>query len=161
MTPSVSLSRIVLMVRRSSDGLGKAVDFYHRAVGLPLLRATDDWAEFDIGGGNGGGSDTASGSGVASTSTTTTLTLQAVDTESQLTTGYSPILTFALRGDSGSNNDDDDGSASRKGMDETVAACVQAGAHLDGPIQYHAHGKIAALRSPDGHMIGLYEPVVV
>lgn len=35
------------------------------------------------------------------------------------------------------------------------------GAHLDGPIQYPAHGKVASLRSPDGHMIGIYEPANV
>jgi predicted enzyme related to lactoylglutathione lyase len=43
-------------------------------------------------------------------------------------------------------------------MDTTVAKCVQMGGNLDGPIQYPAHGKVAVLRSPDGHMIGLYEP---
>jgi predicted enzyme related to lactoylglutathione lyase len=43
-------------------------------------------------------------------------------------------------------------------LDSVVAAAVQAGAHLDGPIQYPAHGKIASLRTPDGHMVGLHEP---
>ena len=32
------------------------------------------------------------------------------------------------------------------------------GASLDGPIKYPEHGKVASLRAPDGHMIGLYEP---
>ena len=44
-------------------------------------------------------------------------------------------------------------------MDATSAKCVQLGGQLDGPIQYPAHGKVAALRTPDGHMIGLQEPV--
>ena len=43
-------------------------------------------------------------------------------------------------------------------MDTTVARCLQLGGHLDGPIQYPAHGKVATVKSPDGHMIGLYEP---
>ena len=71
------------------------------------------------------------------------LALQAVHSESQLSQGYSPLLNFEV-------ND----------MDTTIAKCVQMGGHLDGPIQYPAHGKVAALRAPDGHMIGLYEPVV-
>ena len=32
------------------------------------------------------------------------------------------------------------------------------GAVLDGPIKYPSHGKVASVRSPDGHMIGLFEP---
>jgi predicted enzyme related to lactoylglutathione lyase len=69
------------------------------------------------------------------------LNLQAVSTEAHLSCGYSPMLSFEV-----------------SDMDGTVARCVHLGAHLDGPIQYPAHGKVAALRSPDGHMVGLYEP---
>jgi hypothetical protein len=41
----------------------------------------------------------------------------------------------------------------------TVARCLQLGAVLDGAIKYPANGgaKVAALRAPDGHMIGLVE----
>ena len=67
--------------------------------------------------------------------------LQVVTSEAQVTTGYSPLLQFQV-----------------SNMDEAIAKCVQLGGHLDGPIQYPAHGKMAALRSPDGHMIGVYEP---
>jgi predicted enzyme related to lactoylglutathione lyase len=67
--------------------------------------------------------------------------LQVVTSEAQVTTGYSPLLQFQVTD-----------------MDQTIARCVQLGGHLDGPIQYPAHGKVAALRSPDGHMIGVYEP---
>jgi catechol 2,3-dioxygenase-like lactoylglutathione lyase family enzyme len=115
------LSRLVLTVR-GPEGLSKAVEFYHRALGLPVVRVTDEWAELSAG-------------------PTVTLNLQATSTEGQLSQGYSPIISFSV-----------------EDMDTTVAACVQAGAHLDGPIQFPAHGKVAALRSPDGHMIGLYEP---
>ena len=44
-------------------------------------------------------------------------------------------------------------------MDKIIVDSMQAGAHLDGPIQYPAHGKVASLRTPDGHMIGVYEPI--
>lgn len=69
-----------------------------------------------------------------------TLNLQAVSNEAQLSVGYSPMLSFEV-----------------PDMDSVVARCAQMGAHLDGPIQYPAHGKVAAMRTPDGHMIGLYE----
>ncbi|EEC46136.1 predicted protein [Phaeodactylum tricornutum CCAP 1055/1] len=116
------LSRIVLMVR-GAQGVASAVEFYHGALGLPVTRLTDDWAELDVG-------------------AHVSLTLQAVHgMEAQLTTGYSPLLTLQV-----------------DSMDDTVSACAQMGGHLDGPIQYPAHGKVAALRAPDGHMIGLYEP---
>jgi predicted enzyme related to lactoylglutathione lyase len=115
------LSRLVLMVR-GSEGIASAVNFYHEAVGLQVLRVTDEWAELSV------------GSGI-------TLSLQAVSTEAQLSVGYSPWMTFEV----------DD-------MSKRIAACCQAGAHLDGPIQYPAHGSIAVLRTPDNHVIGLYQP---
>jgi hypothetical protein len=63
--------------------------------------------------------------------------------ESQLCVGYTPWMTFTV-----------------SNLDTTITSCLQHGAHLDGPIQYPAHGKIALLRAPanDNHMIGLYEP---
>ena len=70
-----------------------------------------------------------------------TLNLQAVSNEAQLSIGYSPLLTFEV-----------------SDMDSTISRCAQMGAHLDGPVQYPAHGKVAAMRTPDGHMIGIYEP---
>ena len=60
-----------------------------------------------------------------------------------LTGGYSPLLNFDIQD-----------------MDATVVNAITLGAILDGPIKYAAYGKIAALRSPDGHMIGLFEPAV-
>ena len=61
--------------------------------------------------------------------------------EASASTGYSPILSFNV-----------------PDLDERVAALIGHGASLDGPIKYPPHGKVAALRSPDGHMISLYEP---
>jgi predicted enzyme related to lactoylglutathione lyase len=115
------LSRIVLTVR-GEQGLLSAITFYHKAVGLNIRRQASDFCEFDAGNNVG-------------------ITLKAVSQESQLFTGYSPLITLRV----------DD-------LTEKVRECVLLGAHLDGPIQYPAHGKVAAMRTPDGHMIGLYEP---
>jgi catechol 2,3-dioxygenase-like lactoylglutathione lyase family enzyme len=131
---SSRLSRIVLMVR-GSQGLASATEFYHQAIGLPVLRVTDDWAEL-------------------AASSHVTLHLLATNAaashggaqgggEALLSTGYSPMLTFEVTN-----------------MDGRIAACAQAGGHLDGPVQYPAHGKVAVLRTPHGHMVGLYEPAV-
>jgi hypothetical protein len=136
---SSSLSRIVLMIRSGgADGGGgrgllRAVHFY-QLIGLRALRVTDDWAELVA------SSPTASASASAPR-----LHLQAVTTsnEAAVSTGYSPLLVFQVEAST---------------LDDKVARCVQAGAHLDGPLQFQAHGKVAVLRAPDGHMIGLYEP---
>ena len=119
------LSRIVLMVRPGADGLLKATEFYQQGLGLTVVRATDDWTEMVDDGHQ------------------LVISLQVVTMESQVSTGYSPILQFHTMD-----------------MDTTIAKCVQLGGHLDGPIQYPAHGKVAALRTPEGHMIGLYEPAL-
>jgi hypothetical protein len=122
------LSRIVMLVR--SGTVPASVNFYHHALGLPILRVTEEWAELSMTHENPNG---------------VVLSLQAVSIgqESQLSVGYTPWITFTV-----------------SNLDTTITSCVQQGAHLDGPIQYPAHGKIALLRAPanDNHMIGLYEP---
>lgn len=45
-------------------------------------------------------------------------------------------------------------------MDAMVPRLMQLGASLDGAIRYEPYGKVAAVRSPDGHMLGLFEPLV-
>ena len=60
--------------------------------------------------------------------------------EAHTTVGYSPFICFDVAD-----------------MDHTVAALIQRGAVLDGAIKYPPHGKVATLRAPDGHMLGLYE----
>lgn len=42
-------------------------------------------------------------------------------------------------------------------MDSTVPKLIELGGVLDGAVAYHSYGKVAAVRSPDGHMIGLFE----
>ena len=120
-TTGTRFARAIMMVR-GVEGMNRAVDFYQQALGLAVLRHTDEWAELTC------------GRGVC-------LNLQVVSNEAQLSVGYSPMLSFEV-----------------ENMDMTVSSCAQMGAHLDGPIQYPAHGKVAAMRTPDGHMIGLYEP---
>lgn len=110
---------------RGSEGVSRGVDFYHNALGLAVVRHTDEFAELTCG-------------------RAFSLNLQAVESEAQLCTAYSPLLTFEV-----------------DQMDAIVAKCAQMGAHFDGPIQYPAHGKVASLRTPDGHMIGLYEPSIM
>ncbi|XP_047059865.1 uncharacterized protein LOC124669579 [Lolium rigidum] len=43
-------------------------------------------------------------------------------------------------------------------ISSTVTKLMALGAELDGPIKYEIHGKVAALRCIDGHVLGLYEP---
>lgn len=42
-------------------------------------------------------------------------------------------------------------------MDTMVPRLIQLGGILDGAIKYLPYGKVASLRSPHGHMIGLYQ----
>jgi predicted enzyme related to lactoylglutathione lyase len=136
------LSRIVLMVRGEA-GLIRAVNFY-QLIGLTPERVTDTWAELRPAAPPAGPSSDGDPH-PPSYSTTTRIHLQATATgnEAAVSTGYSPLLVFEVACDT---------------LDATVARCLQAGAHLDGPLQYPAHGKVATMRTPDGHMIGLYEP---
>jgi catechol 2,3-dioxygenase-like lactoylglutathione lyase family enzyme len=69
------------------------------------------------------------------------ISLSAAQSEAHVTTGYSPHLHFDIAD-----------------MDSTIVQLLQLGAVLDGTIKYDPHGKMAAVRAPDGHMIGLYEP---
>ncbi|KAH7513839.1 hypothetical protein FEM48_Zijuj11G0024900 [Ziziphus jujuba var. spinosa] len=43
-------------------------------------------------------------------------------------------------------------------INSTVTRLMALGAELDGSIKYEIHGKVAAMRCMDGHMLGLYEP---
>lgn len=132
----IRFGRAMLMVR-GAEGVAQSVNFYQNALGMTVLRHTDDWAELAC--------------GIASSADETTseeqrnfrLSIKSVESEAQLSVGYSPFLSF----------DVDD-------MDGTIARCAQMGGNLDGPIQYPAHGKVATLRAPDGQMIGLYEPAI-
>ncbi|KAL3829713.1 hypothetical protein ACJIZ3_018515 [Penstemon smallii] len=55
--------------------------------------------------------------------------------------GYSSLLSFQVTD-----------------MNSTVTKLMGLGAELDGPIKYEIHGKVAAMRCADGHVLGLHEP---
>ncbi|KAJ8616270.1 hypothetical protein MRB53_035642 [Persea americana] len=55
--------------------------------------------------------------------------------------GYSSLLSFTVTDING-----------------TVTKLMSLGAELDGSIKYEFHGKVAAMRCLDGHMLGLYQP---
>ncbi|KAE9460193.1 hypothetical protein C3L33_07906, partial [Rhododendron williamsianum] len=55
--------------------------------------------------------------------------------------GYSSVLSFTVTD-----------------INNTVTKLMALGAELDGPIKYEIHGKVAAMRCVDGHMVGLHEP---
>ncbi|KAL3898968.1 MAG: hypothetical protein SGARI_006561 [Bacillariaceae sp.] len=121
---------------RPGDGMAKALDFYTAGLGLHAARVTDEWADLRT-----TGTASATSASTAEIQPPMSICLQVVTSEAQVTTGYSPLLQFEV-----------------ENMDDCITKCVQLGGQLDGPIQYPAHGKIAVLRSPDGHMIGIYEP---
>nr|XP_043613227.1 uncharacterized protein LOC122585182 [Erigeron canadensis] len=56
--------------------------------------------------------------------------------------GYSSLLSFTVTD-----------------INSSVTKLMALGAQMDGPIKYEVHGKVAAMRGIDGHMLGLYEPV--
>ena len=123
-----ALLRHVLLLQRDVPAAAK---FYTEGLGLVAHVCTDRWAEL-------GDASSASSS---SDPPRTLIALQAVDGEAHRSTGYSPILNFTV-----------------SDLDATVNSLLRAGATLDGPIGYPARGRVAALRAPDGHMLGLYEP---
>lgn len=62
--------------------------------------------------------------------------------EAELCTGYSPALHVELP---------------EGALDALVPQLLAAGGRLDGPIRHGADATVAVLRSPDGHMLCLYE----
>jgi catechol 2,3-dioxygenase-like lactoylglutathione lyase family enzyme len=73
-------------------------------------------------------------------SDTLDLELAAATSEAQTCAGYSPFLTFEV----------DD-------MDTCVPRLLTLGAVLDGAVNYKPYGRTAAVRTLDGHMVGLFE----
>lgn len=69
------------------------------------------------------------------------LTVRAASSEAQCSAGYAPLLSFEV-----------------PDMDRVVPALLAHGAALDGGVRYNPYGRTAAVRTPDGHMLGLFEP---
>ena len=70
------------------------------------------------------------------------LLLQQATREADCTTGYSPFLCFVV-----------------EDVAEMIPRLISHGASLDGPIKYPPTGAAAAIRTPDGHMVTVYEMV--
>lgn len=128
--------RHVLLLQRDVPAAAK---FYRDGLGLVVNVCTERWAEL----GNAASATGAphSDSEIAASAPETVIALKHVDSEAHRATGYSPILSFTV-----------------SDLDKTVNNLLRAGASLDGPILYPSRGKVAALRAPDGHMLGLFEP---
>ncbi|KAJ9706084.1 hypothetical protein PVL29_001585 [Vitis rotundifolia] len=69
------------------------------------------------------------------------LALMQNQSDHDMQKGYSSLLSFTVTD-----------------INSTVTKLMALGAELDGPIKYEIHGKVAAMRCIDGHMLGLYEP---
>eukprot|EP00051_Salpingoeca_urceolata_P014993 m.191804 g.191804 ORF g.191804 m.191804 type:complete len:126 (-) comp18253_c0_seq1:133-510(-) len=66
---------------------------------------------------------------------------QIDDSEACLSVGYSPLINWEVAD-----------------FDTTLYKLLELGAKMDGAVRYLPGGKSAALRAPDGHMFGLWEP---
>lgn len=129
MPPRTGVLRHILLLQRD---VPLAAAFYERALGLRVTVCTETYAEL--------ASESPSDSTASNAPIGASLALQRADAESQLTPGYSPIIHFEV----------DD-------IQARVNAALSLGGRLDGKIQYETHGAVAAVRAPDGHMIGMYE----
>ena len=129
MPPRAGVLRQILLLQRD---VPLAAAFYERALGLRVAVCTETYAELAL--------DSTTDSTDSNAPIGASLTLQRADAESQLTPGYSPIIHFEV----------DD-------IQARVNAALSLGGRLDGKIQYETHGAVAAVRAPDGHMIGMYE----
>ena len=127
MTRAFPSLRQILLLQRD---VPRAAAFYERALGLRIAVCTETFAELAL---DSRGADSTTGNAP-------TLALQRAEHESQLQTGYTPILHF--------EGDD---------VQTRVNAALTLGGRLDGKIQYETHGAVACVRTPDGHMIGMYQ----
>ncbi|KJE95388.1 hypothetical protein CAOG_05842 [Capsaspora owczarzaki ATCC 30864] len=120
--------RRVLMVVRD---VAKTAEFYTSGLGLNTLAASDATAMPD------------KAFAELELNAETSLVLTTATQEVFTCTGYSPILTFTMPPSE---------------LDTRLYALLAKGAILDGPLKHELYGKIASLRTPDGHMITLFEP---
>ena len=132
-----SMYNIILLVK--DVNFDRSISFYEDIVGLSVKYKTDSFAEFYI---SFKKEKTSDGS-LAIDDLDPLLVVRATSSESLCCTGYSPILTFSI-----------------SDMSSTIMKSLEIGCTLDGAIQYAAHGKVATIRSPDGHMISFYEPAI-
>lgn len=111
---TMAMRNIILL----TTNVNKSRKFYCDVLGSMLLTETESTAEIQAG--------------------STSLILKASHNVAALSTGYSPILTFDV-----------------KGMEDIVQRAIAHGATLDGPIKYPAHGKVNIHLFPYAHMRAL------
>ncbi len=111
------LRRVVILVR----DVRAAATFYTAGLGLRASSVSETHARLSL-------------------SSNIDLELTPAQSESQLCTGYSPLLTLEV----------DD-------LDALLPRALAHGGALDGAIIREPYGASAALRAPDGTMIGLHE----
>lgn len=124
------LRKLLLLTR---DVRASARFFGEQGIGMRIVSASDEFAQLV--------DRTAPQDGVDNGIRVGTIVLQRVDKEAECSTGYSPILQFDV-----------------EDMDTVVQQVLMQGGRLDGPIKYPVEGRVASVRSPDGHMVGLFEP---
>lgn len=111
--PPAALARPALRhIMLLAKDVPAAAAFYSGALGLPLTRLTERWAELDCGGG-GVLAVTADADGASG------------DPAPAAAASRSPFLCFSVRD-----------------LQTVVARCLDAGAALDGPIQYPPRGAV-------------------
>ena len=136
----MALRNVILMVRDAP----KTSKFFCEALGLRAVHETEGSIELRSGahlnGATSKDSTPETAESIQRIDGPPILLMQAVNAAS-LSAGYTPILNFDV-----------------EDMDVSITSALRMGATLDGPIKYPTYGKVAAMRSPDGHMIGLFEP---
>lgn len=109
----------------------KAVKLYSEGLGFTVNVCTHRWAELEL----------RPGPLRLALMEFPTAAVKSINSENVLQKEYSSLLSFTV-------ND----------INDTVTKLITLGAELDGPIKHESHGKVAALRCLDGHVIGIYEP---
>ncbi|GJP75154.1 hypothetical protein CLOP_g13512 [Closterium sp. NIES-67] len=112
--------RHVLLLQRD---VPRAAKFFKEGLGLPVLVCTERWAEVQAG--------------------HTRIALQQCDGTAHTAHGFSPMLSFSVRGEGE--------------FDSTLLRMLRLGAVMDGAVVHLPHGRVAALRAPDGPMLSLVE----
>jgi len=122
----------------------RAVEFLQRGVGASVKVATTSWAELEIGDTivalkqSSGSTDSLDGR-IGSGSLDSHKEQQPSD--STFMGGQSPMMVF----------DVDD-------LQERLVTMLQMGGQMDGSIQYTVEGsKVAVVKSPSGHILGMIE----
>jgi len=115
--------RSVIFVVRDAHATSS---FFQKAVGLVVRAQSDSMIELST--------------SLNPTPSCPKIIIKEASSAAQLSSGYSPMLSFDV-----------------PDLDKSVSAALEAGALLDGPIKYTSFGRMSALRSADGHMIGLFQ----